>query len=90
MEHHAKIRRFIETNLIVFEDEAAFSDADNIFQMGYVNSLFAMKLLNYVEHEFRIEIENEEMDIVNFSSVNNIVMLIEKKLYERRGATKDH
>jgi methoxymalonate biosynthesis acyl carrier protein len=74
-----KIRSFIQANLLVFEDEDEFSDSDNIFQLGYVNSLFAMKLLNYIEHEFAIIVDNEDMDIKNFSSVNNIVQLIENK-----------
>ena len=74
-----KIRSFIQANLLVFEDEDEFSDSDNIFQLGYVNSLFAMKLLNYIEHEFGIMVDNEDMDIKNFSSVNNIVQLIESK-----------
>jgi len=79
MELNEKIRKFIVANLIVFEEDMDFSDNDNIFELGYVNSLFAMKMLNYVENEFKINIENEDMDIKNFSSVNNIVRLIEKK-----------
>ena len=79
MIHKEKIRSFIEANLLVFDGEEEFSDSDNIFQLGYVNSLFAMKLLNYVENEFGITVENEEMDIKNFSSVNNIVRLVETK-----------
>ncbi len=80
MEQKEKIRKFIEANLVVFEDEVDLSDADNIFEMGYVNSLFAMKLLNYVEKEFAITVENEDMDIKNFSSVSNILQLVKKKL----------
>jgi len=79
MELKENIKQFIEANLIVFEDEVEIHDEDNIFQMGYVNSLFAMKLLTYVENEFGITIENDEMDIKNFSTVNNIVGLITKK-----------
>jgi methoxymalonate biosynthesis acyl carrier protein len=74
-----KIRNFIISNLVVYDDDAEFSDSDNIFQLGYVNSLFAMKLLNYVEKEFGITVENDEMDIKNFSSVNNIAQLIGSK-----------
>jgi len=80
MDHKAKIRAFIDSNLVAFDDDAEFSDSDNIFQMGYVNSLFAMKLLNYVEKEFGFKVENDEMDIRNFNSVNNIVQLIDRKL----------
>jgi methoxymalonate biosynthesis acyl carrier protein len=79
METNVKIREFIESNLVVFNEEAKFTDSDNIFEMGFVNSLFAMKLLTYIEKEFNISVENDEMEIANFSSVNNIVGLISKK-----------
>lgn len=82
MEIKQKIREFIESNLVVFEDEAVFSDDDNIFQMGFVNSLFAMKLLGYIEQEFGITVGNEDLDIANFSTLNNIVRLIEKHMQE--------
>lgn len=79
MELNQKIRSYIEDNLVVFEDEAEFTDDDNIFKMGFVNSLFAMKLLNFVEKEFNITVENDEIDIQNFSSVSKIVQLVESK-----------
>ena len=47
--------------------------------MGFVNSLFAMKMLNYVENEFGVSVDNDDMEISNFSSVNNIVEFINKK-----------
>ncbi len=78
METKDKIRKFIESNLIVFNDEVIFSDSDNIFEKGFVNSLFAMKLLSYVESEFSISVNNEDIDISNFSSIDNIINLINK------------
>jgi acyl carrier protein len=80
MELKEKIRNFINENLIVFEEEAEFTDSDNIFELGFVNSLFAMKLLTFVEKEFNIKVENDEMEIRNFSSVDNISKLIQCKL----------
>nr|WP_313785492.1 acyl carrier protein [Paenibacillus larvae] len=46
--------------------------------MGFVNSLFAMKLLAYIEQKFGITVSNEDLDITNFSSVTNITNYIEK------------
>ncbi|RCX16302.1 phosphopantetheine binding protein [Anaerobacterium chartisolvens] len=74
-----KIRGYIEDNLSVFDDEVNFSDEDNIFQMGFVNSLFAMKLLSFVQQEFEIEICDDEIDLKNFSSINNVINLIKSK-----------
>lgn len=79
MEFKEKIRQFIEANLVVFEDEAEFTDSDNIFEMGFVNSLFAMKLVSYIEQEFTIEVDNEDLEISNFNSVDRIVGYIENK-----------
>ena len=79
MELKEKIRQFIEANLVVFEDEADFTDSDNIFEMGFVNSLFAMKLVSYIEQEFGIEVDNEDLEISNFNSVDRIVGYIENK-----------
>jgi len=78
MDVKAKIRDYINTNLMVFDEDAEFTDSDNIFEMGFVNSLFAMKLLNYIEKEFKLSISNSDMEISNFSSVNNIERLIER------------
>lgn len=79
MELTEKIRNFIESNLVVFEDEAEFGDDDNIFEMGFVNSLFAMKLVNYIEENHGIQVDNDDLEISNFSSVNRIVKFIESK-----------
>ncbi|MCP4178667.1 MAG: acyl carrier protein [bacterium] len=80
MEIKEKIRKYIISNLTVFEEEAQFTDSDNIFEMGFVNSLFAMKLLSFIENEFEIRVENDEMEVINFSSVDNISKLIQCKI----------
>ena len=80
MELKEKIRAYIKKNLVVFEEDVSFTDADNIFELGFVNSLFAMKLVTFVEREFDVEIDNEDLDINNFKSVENIALLVEKKM----------
>lgn len=78
MEKREIIRAYIEENMNVVDDES-FEDDTNIFMAGFVNSLFAMKFLNFVETEFNITIEDDEIEISNFSSVNNVINLINKK-----------
>lgn len=79
METSEKIRAFIKTNIEVIDYERDFTDEEDIFELGFVDSLFAMKLLNYVENEFNIEVVPEDMDITNFNSVNNIMGFLERK-----------
>lgn len=75
-----KIRAFIVKNMSVWDDDIVLADTDNIFEKGFVNSLFAMQLLNFAEQEFNITIENSEIDIANFSSVSNMEQLVTRKL----------
>lgn len=71
------LRDFIRNNLVTDEIED-FSDDVNIFECGFVNSLFAMKLLSFIEGTFNIDINTDDIDIANFSTVENMVKLIEK------------
>lgn len=79
MESREKIREFIESNHDVFEDEAHFSDSDNIFELGIVNSLFTVRIIKFVQEEFDIEMLDEDMEIDNFNSVDNILNFIRYK-----------
>lgn len=79
MKYIEKIRNFIEGSLIKEEGQAQFLNSDNLFELGFVDSLFAMNLVNYIEHDFNIKIENEDLDITNFNSVDNIVNFINIK-----------
>lgn len=56
-----------------------FDDDADIFAMGFVNSLFAMQLVTFVEKQFGVEIDSDDLDIDNFRSVSAICGLIERK-----------
>jgi acyl carrier protein len=58
----------------------AVNDDDDIFALGFANSLFAMQLVAFVEGEFRIEIDSDDLEIDNFRSVAAISGLVERKL----------
>ncbi|QSX05661.1 acyl carrier protein [Sedimentibacter sp. zth1] len=77
MEVKRKIRMFMKR---FFRNEE-FTDDDNIFENA-VNSLFAMQLVLFIENEFDIEVDNDELDLENFSSVNAIVKYVESKVVD--------
>ena len=71
----AKIRAFLKR----FIRHHAFRDDEDIFESGFVNSMVALQLVLFVESEFNITIENEDLKLENFSTVNALVHLIERK-----------
>ena len=71
-----KIRQF----LAQYIRHQEINDDDDIFQKGFVNSLFAMQLVLYVESEFHIRVENEDLKLDNFRSIDAIAGLIQSKI----------
>jgi len=69
----------VESNLNIFNANVEFSDDDNIFRRGFVDSLFAVQLIAYLEREFGIRVSNKDLDINNFHSVNKMVSFVERK-----------
>jgi acyl carrier protein len=51
-------------------------DDDDIFALGFVNSLFAMQLVTFVESEFHMMVADDDLHIDNFRSVNAVVDLV--------------
>ena len=54
-------------------------DNQDIFALGFVNSLFAMQLVLFVENEFDITIDNDDLDIAHFRTLDAIAQLVMKK-----------
>lgn len=79
MQPAEKIREFVKMNLAVYEDDAVFSDDDNIFELGFVDSPFAIQLICFIEEEFQIKLGDNDLDIDNFTSINRIVAFVSSK-----------
>ncbi len=52
---------------------------EDIFALGFVNSLFAMQLVLFVEKEFQLAVENEDLKLDNFRTINALASFIECK-----------
>jgi acyl carrier protein len=56
------------------------SDDEQIFAAGFVNSMFAMQLVLFLEKNFRIAIANEDLELKNFQTINAMAELIGRKM----------
>ena len=71
----AEIREFVSR---AFKGHDLDDDED-IFASGFVNSLFAMELVTFVEKSYDIAIESEDLDLESFRTVTRIAELVERK-----------
>jgi len=75
MDIKAEIRQFLAR----FFQNYDLKDDEDIFALGFVNSLFAMQLVLFVERTFNITVDNEDLDIDNFRTINALTGLIQRK-----------
>ena len=70
-----KIKQFLSR---FFKSHDLQPDED-IFSLGFVNSLLAMQLVAFVDQEFGVAVGDEDLDLDNFRTVNAIARLVERK-----------
>lgn len=70
----------VETAILAFLGTrfpvAEIDREDDIFALGFVNSLFAMELVMFVEREFSFTVPGPELRIDNFRSVATMAALV--------------
>ncbi|MEM9447032.1 MAG: phosphopantetheine-binding protein [Cyanobacteria bacterium P01_E01_bin.6] len=71
----AKIKQFLSQYFANHD----LQDDDDIFAQGFINSMFAMQLVLFMEQAFQITVENEDLDIENFRTINAMTQLLEHK-----------
>jgi methoxymalonate biosynthesis acyl carrier protein len=73
------IRRFLLRSINIPD----LTDEDNLFEMGIVNSLFAVQLMTFIEKTFDLEVETGDLDIENFKSLNAATAFVMNKKESR-------
>lgn len=69
------IGEFIRTRFPQIE----FTDDQDIFSLGFVNSLFAMELVMFVEKTFGFSVPSSELRLDTFRTVESIAALVERQ-----------
>ena len=70
------IRSFVHNR---FPQATNLRDDQDIFALGFVNSLFAMELVMFVEKTFGFAVTSDELQIDSFRSIDAIVALVERQ-----------
>lgn len=74
-----KVRRFIVENFL-FGDDEGLKDDISFLKEGVIDSTGILELVSFLEEEFTITIEDEELVPENLDSINFVVSYLERKL----------
>lgn len=78
-EQRTKIKNFIVENFL-FGDANGLNDDTSFLEEGIINSTGVLELVSYLEEDFSINIDDEELIPENLDSINNITVFVEKKM----------
>ncbi len=79
MSAEAKIRNYILENYLFTDDQSALISDDSFMDKGILDSTGILEIIFFLEEDFDISIEDEEMIPDNLDSVNNILAFINRK-----------
>ncbi len=71
----AKIKSFIIENFL-FGDDHGLKDDTSFLDDGIIDSTGVLELVTYLEEEFDIQVEDEELIPENLDSINNIAKYV--------------
>ncbi len=79
MEAEKKIRDFILENYLFTDDQSELNNGDSFLEQGIIDSTGIMEVIYFIEEQFSIAVEDEEMIPDNLDSVNNLMKFISNK-----------
>ena len=74
-----KIREFIVENFLFGQDNGLQEDA-SFLDEGIIDSTGILELVSFLEEEFSISVEDEELIPENLDSIVNVVAYLERKI----------
>jgi acyl carrier protein len=72
------IKTFIRTELI-YDDEKDFDENTNLIERGIVDSMSLVRLIAYIEENYELQVQDEDIVPENFSSLNKIGTFIKDR-----------
>lgn len=79
MSTQQKLRQFILENYMFTDDDNALKNNDSFLDMGIIDSTGIMEVIFFLEENFGIKVEDEEMVPENLDSIDNLVAFIARK-----------
>ena len=78
-----RIRSYIAANVLYSDGEFSHPDQASFLQEGIIDSLGVMELVEFVQKDFGVKVEQQEVTPDNFDSVEKLAGFVRRKLQPR-------
>ncbi|MEA1867650.1 MAG: acyl carrier protein [Thermodesulfobacteriota bacterium] len=80
MSAHDEIRQFIIDNFLMGQNSDSLKDDSSFLEDGVIDSTGVLELVGFLEENYEIKVEDEELIPENLDSIKNICAYLELKL----------
>ena len=74
-----QVKEYVIENFLLGEEDEEFSDSQSFLESGLIDSTGILELISFLEEEYEIEIEAEEMIPENLDSVERVAAFVLSK-----------
>lgn len=74
-----QVREYVIENFVLGDEEDTFSDNQSFLDTGLIDSTGILEVIGYLEDEYEITIEDDEMVPENLDSVDRIARFVHAK-----------
>jgi acyl carrier protein len=78
-ENREQLRTYIVDNFL-FGDDKGLEDSTSFLESGMIDSTGILEVISYLEDNFPLKIEDNELIPENLDSISNILSFIDRKL----------
>jgi acyl carrier protein len=79
MELEQKIKGYILENYLFTDDPSQLSSEDSLLERGIIDSTGVLEVIMFLEEEFGVTVDDDEMLPENLDSVTRLVSFVERK-----------
>ncbi|MDO8356005.1 MAG: acyl carrier protein [Nitrospirota bacterium] len=74
-----ELRKYILDKLLFGRTEVALSGDASFLESGIIDSTGVLELVSFLEEQFQVKVEDEDLIPANLDSINAITRYVEKK-----------
>ncbi len=78
MDSEKILKEFLKENFLFGNGDNLNNEVD-LFEKGIIDSTGIIELVSFIEETFTISIDDDELIVENFSTINNIKTFLQKK-----------
>ena len=79
MQISKSVRDFIVDNFLFGQDDGNLGDGDSLLQSGVIDSTGVLEIVVFLEEQFDIKVEDDELLPENLDSISNVAGFVERK-----------